>query len=395
MRIGYKTSFYGDHRNIIGRIPDFLYRRVYNGRFILPHLSKIGTRIGIFDKDFRADLPQIFNDFGLNPVDVIHLFNAVSLGRRPWVSTFETAIPRFALVKRALALPETDLSSLADHPRVRAAIRAMAHPSCKAILALSQCNAGIQRHLLQHFPEYSEFIDNKLEVLHPPQSCLVDSFKNKGISLDGPIHFIFVGASFHRKGGIETVEVMKELRQTHGYDLKLTIISAIAIDNYATGETQADITAAKKLIDANSDWISYHSHMSNTQVLETMRSAHVGMLPTYADTYGYAVLEMQAAGCPVITTNVRALPEINSEEKGWVIEVPRNVLGEGRHQTPEGRRQISAEIRAGIARALHQIFADRTVIAQKAAKAISHIQAFHDPDAHARALKAIYTQAVS
>ncbi|CAH0495758.1 glycosyltransferase [Novosphingobium sp. CECT 9465] len=149
------------------------------------------------------------------------------------------------------------------------------------------------------------------------------------------------------------------------------------------------------MIDANSEWISYHSHMSNTQVLETMRSAHVGMLPTYADTYGYAVLEMQAAGCPVITTNVRALPEINSEEKGWVIKVPRNALGEGRHQTPEGRRQISAEIRAGIARALHQIFADRMVIARKAENAISHIQASHDPDAHARALKAIYTQAVS
>ena len=63
-------------------------------------------------------------------------------------------------------------------------------------------------------------------------------------------------------------------------------------------------------------WISYVPKLTNNETLELMKKSHIGLLPTYADTYGYSVLEFQAAGCPVITTNVRALPEINNNNLG-------------------------------------------------------------------------------
>ena len=42
-----------------------------------------------------------------------------------------------------------------------------------------------------------------------------------------------------------------------------------------------------------------------------MATSHIGLLPTYNDSYGYSVIEFFSYGCPVITTNILALPEIN------------------------------------------------------------------------------------
>ncbi|MFW2788163.1 glycosyltransferase, partial [Acinetobacter baumannii] len=55
---------------------------------------------------------------------------------------------------------------------------------------------------------------------------------------------------------------------------------------------------------------------------------HIGLLPTWADTFGYSVLEFQACGCPVISTDVRALSEINNNDIGWLINVDKNKYGE-------------------------------------------------------------------
>ena len=58
--------------------------------------------------------------------------------------------------------------------------------------------------------------------------------------------------------------------------------------------------------------IFYHKILFNSEVMNILKNTHVGLLPTYADTYGYSVLEAQSFGCPVITTNIRAMPEINN-----------------------------------------------------------------------------------
>lgn len=59
-----------------------------------------------------------------------------------------------------------------------------------------------------------------------------------------------------------------------------------------------------------------------------MKNSHVGLLQTWSDTYGYSVLEFQACACSVITTDLRALPEINNNEVGWLIELPKNIFKE-------------------------------------------------------------------
>jgi len=81
----------------------------------------------------------------------------------------------------------------------------------------------------------------------------------------------------------------------------------------------------KSLILDNLDRITYYEYLPNNEILELMKyKIQVGMLPTRGDTYGYSVLEFQASGCPVISTDVRALLEINNEDCGWIINVPKN-----------------------------------------------------------------------
>lgn len=172
------------------------------------------------------------------------------------------------------------------------------------------------------------------------------------------------------------------------------MISALKFDNYATKKSPEDVAKAECFIKQNLDWITYYPSLPNHEVLELMKKAHVGLLPTYADTYGYVVLEFQAAGCPVITTNIRALPEINDNSKGWIIPVPKNRLGEAIYTTEGDRLKISSAIRNGIEQAVHQIFADKSLLIAKAEKAITGIKESHHPLIFAEKMHKIYLSAV-
>lgn len=77
----------------------------------------------------------------------------------------------------------------------------------------------------------------------------------------------------------------------------------------------------------NTPWITYIKSLPNKKVLELCKKAHIGCLPTLQDTYGYSTLEMQACGCPVVTTNIRACSEINSDDCGWFVPVKIDNIG--------------------------------------------------------------------
>jgi glycosyltransferase involved in cell wall biosynthesis len=192
------------------------------------------------------------------------------------------------------------------------------------------------------------------------------------------------------------------LKYEYKYNFELTIVSSLAIDNSAikNKKTPADVERTKHLIQQKSDWINYFPRLPNQEVLELMKKSHIGLLPTYADTYGYSVLEFQAAGCPVITTNIRALPEINDNNVGWIIEIPKSSLGEAIYtgeliyMTKEARFVISKSIREGIEQAVHEIFADHKVILEKSNRSISRIIEHHSIEDYASRLKNIYLEAI-
>ncbi len=396
MKVGvlaYRFEYYTYTRTLVGIVPDVEYIKV---RDLYTFLTLAARRINSAARRQlinHFDLNNQFNDFDLNKIDLLHLFNGISYGKTPWVGGFETILPRLRSILPAQHGRYPGFKDVPNRLVVKRAFSALAGESCKFIHAISNCSAAMQLDLLNAFAEYGDAISKKMVVKHPPQTRLMETYQKPELP-DGGLNFILVGASFFRKGGMEIVETFRDLREKYGYPIELTLVTSLRVDPYATAETEEDVTIASRFIRENQGWIHHYDSLPNPEALEKMKGAHVGLLPTYADSYGFSLLEMQAAGCPVISTNVRALPEINNEDVGWLIEVPKNRLGEAIYTTASDRQTISTAIRQGLERAVHEIFTNPSLVAVKGQNALERISREHDPDQYAAWMAEIYRAAI-
>lgn len=396
MKVGvldYRVNFYTVKRNIIDKVPGVTYVPVkdlfsWRRKWTLRLNKLLGQTV------FQTfDLNNQFEDFDLNKVDLFHFSNGISYGKTPWVTHFETLIPRFS------HLLQRKNQNIAQNKRHNAltqrGMEALAGKACKRIIAWSENAAKIERDFLSEFPsDLADAILAKMTVLVPAQELLVNDVTQRSYSKTKPIRFIMVGAGFFRKGGREILNSFEKLVKEEKLPLQLVLVSSLHRDSYAAHETEADTQWALQKIEANSDWIEHHSAIPNHEVLELQKSCDIGLLPTYADTFGLSVLESQATGCPVITTDVRALPEMNNTEVGWLINVPKNELGEAFYQTAEERAILSERIQSGLEHIIRGIAQDPDIIAKKGRAALQKIKDQHDPVRYSEALRKIYEQAI-
>jgi len=389
MRIGIIGDFYPHQRNINGKIAENKY--IYANKTDLFTIKKVINRYLKFNLfKTRYDDQFMFKELWKNKqIDVYHFFNTISLSSlTPWVTSYETMVPRLSQTLNGHHSQNPDYSSLKVDKEVLKTLKAIANESCLGIVPLSECSKRIQLDFLQHFPEYAPAIQKKTFVLHPPQPQLIECMADKQLDYSGKLRFLFVGSAFHRKGGVEMYNVFNKLR--HAYDFELIIVSSFSRSSWAKQETVEDIAQAKELI-KNSPWIQHYHSLPNKEVLHLMKNSHIGLLPTWAETYGFSVLEMQASGCPVITTNIRALPEINNNELGWLINIPKNRLGEAIYTTAENRTTIAQAIEKGLENCLREIFKNPEVVKLKAEKCLNRIKQNHSPEDHAHKLRNIYS----
>ncbi len=384
IKIGIERDFYPEKRCIINKVDGLVYKNIswYNPYLVV---KKVMSRLGL--KVFSS---RSFKYTSLKhpPVDLIHLFNTISYSSTPWISHFETFLPRF---EELFSYHHGNDREIPNKRKAAKALRQITKNSCKGIISLSECSKMIQLDLLNHFAEFRDQIAEKIFVIHPPQPILIKSIDEKDFSGDR-LKFVFLGAAFHRKGGVEILNVFDKLR--HHYDFELTIISRIDKQNYATKETDEDVKAIKDRI-KRSGWVNYFDYLPNIEALEILRNHHIGLLPTWADSYGFSLLECQASGCPVISTNVRAMPEINNNEVGWIIEIPKNDLGEALYETEQQRNQIRKSIETQMEDILVDIFRNRQQVEVKAKKALQRIIDNHSPQDYSDRLLCIYKEALS
>lgn len=368
LRIGYAHRGYNERRNIFGsKIEGVSFVRRRDALRYPEHILFRTTK----------KVPSILHNtqaisFGC---DLVHLFNGINIGRSPWITSFETALPSWG-------------STLKFE---RIGINLLASNRCKKLLAMSKCATEIQQSQLERFGNVGEQIFDKTEVLHPPQAVNLDliSQGNSYSSNDRPLTFSFVGSDFFRKGGMEILNVFDNLF-SEGANIRLEIVSNLQHGDYATKSTAADSDRARNLINKWAGKIVHYEKLQNSEVLALFARSDVGLLPTWADTYGYSVLEARASGCPMITTNIRAMPEINDDESGWIISVPKRKNGEGIYDTPDARKNMSKAIEAGLRTTIENIQRHPDSIKRKRESAIMAIRLRHDPSRHAEKLKEIY-----
>ena len=369
--VGTNQLGYNEARNFVG-LPFRRYEvRKQVDIFKLPNW--LGYRL------LRRNYPFLLNahcDFGLNRCELMHLFNGLSFGRKPWVVTFETALPRWGWSGVPARL-------------VCCGVRLLAGRACRRLIAMSECAARIQRAFLRkQFPAFADTVEAKMEVMHPSQPPLLKDWEEKP-GMEGLIRFVLVGGDFFRKGGMEVLRVFDRVIR-EGAPVQLDIVSALNFGDYATQTGKQDQVDALAIIQQHGGRILHHHSLPNAEVLRLMKHSHVGLLPTWAETYGYSVLEAQSSGCPVITTDIRALPEFNNDQVGWLISVPQDSSGNGLLATAQQRAEFSACVEAGLERAIRAILLNRDSVCEKGTRSLERIRTHHDPHKAGARLEAIY-----
>ena len=384
--VAYNSMQYPEKRNIIFKLKDVDYRFIRGGYALLRRICKIPYLSYVFKRQL-TDSEFKYMDIGVPKYDVIHFFNTISYSRKPWVLTFETLIPRF---KVALQNRESNVEKLLTDPETIKALEAISSDSCLAIIAISNSAKILQENFLDLFPKYKSTILKKIIVIHPPQEIYDGKNIPRNVLLKKTINATLVGHHFFRKGGREILNVLQEINSKDGVKVKLTIVSKLYPDSYASLTKEDDVLAVQKFIKKNSEWIEYYEILESGRVHEIMEDTDIGLLPSYAETYGYSVFEFQAHGVPVITTDIRSFPEINNDQIGWIIPVTKRNDGEACYNEAGGRERISREIEIGLMNAMEEILKNREALLDKGSKARKRIKMEHNEELYAKKLREVY-----
>lgn len=118
---------------------------------------------------------------------------------------------------------------------------------------------------------------------------------------DGPVKILFVGGDFARKGGLLLLEAFRALRPL-GVELHIVTRDALP---------------------SEPGLFLYHNMQPNSPALKALyHRSDIFCLPTYGDCLPMVLSEAGAAGLPVVSTHVAAIPEIVSDgETGALISV--------------------------------------------------------------------------
>ena len=380
MKIGYTNPGYPVKRTILGKVQGCEYIR---SRSLASVFSAIAIKLKL-GRLASALINLFIGGTNYKKIALLHFFNVIQFPfcNKPFLTTFETALPRFPVHKGLLW---------------KLGWRSLLSKKCKALLALSECSRRIQEQWTQEAVESgilskveAQEILSKIKVVHPPQEALIEEEELLKKDFSSPLKFLFVGKDFCRKGGGEIVRAFERVKKL--FDVQLIVIGDPRRNGYTTDAQWDDADAILKLIQSNQDWITYYPLLENAKVLELMKACHVGLLPTRADTYGYSVLEMQACGLPVITTDVRALPEINNDECGWLIHVQKKACGEAFYATPEEIVALSQTIEAQLEVIVKEICKNPPTNQRKALAALKRIKEMHSPERYAAQLKCVYDE---
>jgi len=371
MKIGYIHNTYLDKRS-------YLYIVNKDIQFVrVPDLCKLGSYLGF--KMFKNIWSFLQNSYsGISPYtyDVLHLFNGISLSSKPWVSSFEDRVPRLGRVPKCFE----------DF-----AVKRLAHSSCKKLIAISENAAVIQRSYLEReYPLLADKILEKLIVI-PPQQKL---FRRKVVDRVAPsnkIVFTFVGRQFFRKGGLEVLKVFEKICLEYSH-CELNLVSILETDQYATSTNSDDVEKVKYIIKNTPNNIIHHNSLNNEEVIKLLNSSHVALLPTHDDSYGFSVLEAQACGTPVITTDIKALNEINNNECGWIIGVPKDECMKAFISSSNGRQELREYIQKGLFNHVLDIIKHPEQIELKSKKSLDRVNEFHNPDNLGKKIYNVYKE---
>src|SRR5690606_23877326 len=108
--------------------------------------------------------------------------------------------------------------------------------------------------------------------------------------LSAGVRVVIASVFVPRKGILQTLEAIASIRDM-GY--------LLVVDIYGDGPLLPSIRNKIRSLDL-SDIVNLHGFVSRSEVLKSMRAAHLFVMPSAPETFGQAYLEAMASGCVVI-----------------------------------------------------------------------------------------------
>ena len=386
-KVGVYSDSYPDKRMILDKIPGCEYVQIANKREIVERCLRFAGRswTGLRQTELYAQGVHFTLDAPYyRDIDVIHTFNRVCLhDRNRWVATFEKTFPEYFSKENGI-----------NYRLMRKQLPLILSEKCISILPMSHWSYNYELWLLSQFASQNEIerVKEKMTVLYPPQELLMspEEIQSK-FEHTQMIKFLYVGSQVKRKGGAEILRVFDQLRN-HFNTFALTFVGKLD-DNYNSFYLDEKEREDIHRIITHADWLDYHERVSNEKVIDFAKQAHVGLLPSMGDTFGFSVLEMQACGCPVITSDRQALPEINNNDCGWILNTEELRLSHGddfAHYTRAEVEALSESIRIQLRSTITEILTNQGQIKQKAENSRERVARIHSPKRYAERLKQIY-----
>ena len=205
------------------------------------------------------------------------------------------------------------------------------------------------------------------------------------------VKFFFMGRDFVRKGLPEVITALFEVsKKRKDFELNL-ITDTTHMRNYAFRDfqdTEEDQARINRIIEESKDWLHIHKPMAYSACIDMMKSSHVGLLTTWADTLGFSSLDTQAAGFPIITTNVRAQPEVNPH--GWMVNLPLNYAGEVGLKSREQKEEVRKIFVNQLIDIFNEILDNKADIVRRSELSFNHVITNHSLENYSKKLADIY-----
>jgi glycosyltransferase involved in cell wall biosynthesis len=310
--------------------------------------------------------------------DLLHLWNSVRIqGSGPWGVTFESRFPRVPDNRAGLA------ANLLN--------RVASDASCRFINAMSEYakRRFVSAALQAGHPELA----SRVEVVYPSVKLSGAQREIEQVREDEALKVVFVGRDFFRKGG----EAVLSLIEHYGRELNVsaTIVSDVGGPDYATKWVGTDYAreVRRRLSDnANIDWLG---SASRSEIAKLLGEAHIGVLPTLADTFGYSLVESMRMGAAVIGSSVQAMPEIVGSN-GWSISLPTDPNGEwsGIGEGKPAYDAAMALLTKGMAEAIREARLEPEKLRETRLRARAHAEERYG-DPRDRQLRDIYLRSAS
>ncbi len=325
--------------------------------------------------------PALFQGY----IDAYHTFNTIMLTNKPWCVTFETFIPRS---ERLYDINHHDSFDAPKGPLMRKVMEVLAKDNCKKMIAYTKCNLKLQLLMNEIYPDLKDILNSKTCYIECPQELFVDHPQSEPPKI---VKFFFMGRDFVRKGLPEVITALYTIsKKRKDFELNL-ITDTTHISNYAFRDfqdTQEEQEYINRIIEDSKDWLHIYKPMAYNACIEMMKSSHVGLLTTWADTLGFSSLDMQAAGLPIITTNVRAQPEVNPH--GWMVKLPLNYAGEVGLKSREQKEEVRKIFINQLIDIFNEILDNKADIVKRSELSFNHVIENHSLENYSKRVADIY-----